>query len=253
MRFFFNPVLLNPSRGLGRPSIVKEGLVLNLDMAESYPGSGVDLFDRSGRGNNASMTNAVFTSELGGGISFDGNGDSVDVEENFGMTPQVLTLEIAFKRVSNTNTTGGSAPSTIQYLAFRQNVLTNAFEGYALNINETPNNVNIGFATASGIQSGIATPNNSVPLGEVVHAAFTVADTVITAFVNGVQTGTGAKQPGISYRNDHRLKLGRTLAVGQAWDAHFNGIIYLFRLYNRVLTAADVKRNFSASRRRLGI
>jgi hypothetical protein len=188
-----------------------------------------------------------------GKIIFNGDGYYVDVTESAAMTPQVLNIEIAFKRASNTNTTGGSAPDSIQYLAFRQNVLTTAFEGYSITISDTNNSIGLGTTTAAGVQSGCNSPNNTILIGEVYHVIFTAADTEVKCYINGELVATSSKSSVISYNTTHTLKLGRTVAVSQPWDAHFNGEIYTYRMYNRVLSADDVKRNFAASRGALNI
>ena len=60
------------------PDIVTDGLVLCLDAADkkSYPGSGTTWTDRSGNGNNSTLTNGpTFDSANGGSIVFDGSDD----------------------------------------------------------------------------------------------------------------------------------------------------------------------------------
>lgn len=56
------------------------GMVLYLDAADpnSYPGTGSDWFDLSGVGNHGTFSgNAIFSTQSGGSIEFDGSGDYV--------------------------------------------------------------------------------------------------------------------------------------------------------------------------------
>ena len=62
----------------GGPDIITNGLVLHLDAADikSYPRTGAVWYDRSGNGNNGTLTNGpTFDSGNGGGIVFDGVDD----------------------------------------------------------------------------------------------------------------------------------------------------------------------------------
>jgi len=67
------------------PKIVTDGLVLCLDAADlkSYPGSGTTWKDRSGSGNNGTLTNGpTFDSGNGGSIYFDGVDDDCNIESS---------------------------------------------------------------------------------------------------------------------------------------------------------------------------
>ena len=59
----------------GGPNIITDGLVLNLDAGniKSYPESGTTWFDKSGNGNDGTLTNGpTFDSGSLGSIVFDG-------------------------------------------------------------------------------------------------------------------------------------------------------------------------------------
>ena len=63
-----------------RPSIVTNGLVLNLDAAntKSYPGSGTTWSDLSGNRNNGTLTNGpTFSRDGGGSVVLDGIDDNI--------------------------------------------------------------------------------------------------------------------------------------------------------------------------------
>ena len=69
------------------PTVVTDGLVLALDAADrnSYPGSGTTWTDLSGNGNNGTLDNSVtYTSNNGGGLSFDGTDEIV-------LLPKIIT------------------------------------------------------------------------------------------------------------------------------------------------------------------
>jgi len=78
------------------PKIVTDGLVLALDAGntKSYPGTGTTWFDKSGRGNNGTLTNGpTFNSGNGGSIAFDGVDDYVAIPYTPVLTP---TSSISF-------------------------------------------------------------------------------------------------------------------------------------------------------------
>ena len=65
-----------------QPRIITEGLALCLDAADpkSYPKSGTTWTDRSGQGNNGTLTNGpTFSHDKGGCIEFDGDDDYVAI------------------------------------------------------------------------------------------------------------------------------------------------------------------------------
>ena len=67
------------------PAIVRDGLVLCLDAAnsKSYPGSGTTWTDLSGRGNTGTLVNGVgYSASNGGSLSFDGSDDYVQISNN---------------------------------------------------------------------------------------------------------------------------------------------------------------------------
>ena len=79
------------------PKIVTDGLVLCLDAADrkSYPGTGTTWTDRSGNGNNGTLTNGpTFDSANGGGIEFDSLDDRVIISNSTSLNPTAgLTIE----------------------------------------------------------------------------------------------------------------------------------------------------------------
>jgi len=243
-----------------RPNVifpVTSGLVLFLDAAvsTSYPGTGTTWTDLSGLNNTGTLVNGpTFSSVSGGAIVFDGVDDYVSITETSGMTPNVLTLECVFEVLSDTNSNSGGAPTTDQFICLRQNSRTSAFEGYTVAYNETNRRILIVTTPAGGGQSILNSTNNSIPLNTKIHATILYDTTQQSIYINGsLNAGPAAKSSGIDYNSTHTLKIGRAVAVGSAYEGPFNGRIYAFRIYNRILTAAEITQNFNAFRVRYGI
>ena len=237
-------------------SIIRNGLICYLDAAnaESYNGSGSTWYDLSGNGNNGTLTNG--TTFGSNGIVFDGADDYVSVAETSGMTPSVLTLECVFEVLSDTNTVYASGINTLQYIAFRQNTRTSqgAFEGYCVFYNETNRSIDLYTTSSAGVQSITTTPINSMPLNTKIHTTCLLNTTQQSIYINGsLSAGPTNKASGIDYNGTHTLKLGRAVGIDNNFDMAFNGRIYSFKLYNRVLTAAEINQNFNATRGRYGI
>lgn len=238
------------------PRIVTDGLVFCVDAADtnSYAGSGTTWNDLSGNGNNGTLINGpIFSSANRGGIVFDGIDDYVSITENANMRPQTLTAEVTLKINSTTNTTYGGAPSTIQYILFRQNSRTSNFEGYTIGYNETTSSFGITATTSTGTQYSINTPSGISPVGGInfISAVFDTAS--MSLYNNKIFQASGVKASGIDYNNIHTLKIGRTVPSGAAFDASANATIYSVRIYNRVLSTNEILQNYNATKGRYGL
>lgn len=92
------------SDGVFKNVIVTEGLISHLDAGNinSYPGSGTAWNDLSGNGNGATLINATYTSENGGGIQF---GYNAYATHNITSAPYQgnFTMNIIFKHTKGYN------------------------------------------------------------------------------------------------------------------------------------------------------
>lgn len=237
------------------PRIVTSGLVLALDAADrkSYRGSGTAWNDLSGNNINTTLSPTVggptFTSTNGGAIVFDGSNDYSSATVNLSSYSQI-TVEIwlkpsnaiesiAFEHSSNwntntggfglaTNSSGGGTNSTLCHTNHNGNARNYAFTcgttNYSCHVNIFSNIVD---------STGRLTYVNGNLL------SFTS--------IGGWPTTTSTSA-GSAFRNDTLYLASRG---GSA--AFFNGNIAIFKIYNRKLTASEIKQNFNATRGRFGI
>jgi hypothetical protein len=88
----------------GGPSIVTNGLILNLDAGNpaSYPGTGTVWTDLSPSGFNGTLVNGVgYSSNNGGSLVFDGVNDYVLIDSNFSLNTSIgFTINLWFKLTS---------------------------------------------------------------------------------------------------------------------------------------------------------
>jgi len=106
------------------PTIVRDGLVLYLDAAnpKSYPGSGVDWKDLSGRNNGTLMNGPTFNSDKKGSILLDGVNDHIKFNNPIS-TLSGNTFDFWVKRIQSINQFnmifGGTG--SFPYMALRSN------------------------------------------------------------------------------------------------------------------------------------
>jgi len=238
------------------PRIVTDGLVLYLDAgnSKSYAGSGTDWNDLSGNGNNGALTNGpTFSSINKGAIVTDGVDDYINITENANMRPSTLTAELTFRINSHTNTSAGGAPTTAQYLLFRQNTRTGNFSGYLLGYDEAKSNCGIYVDTSAGTPYSALSSTGTIQLGNNYIVTSVFDNTVMSIYINGFFAASGAKASGISYNANNLLKIGRTAPSGITYDASSNASFYSLRVYNRVLSSSEILQNYNATKGRFGL
>jgi hypothetical protein len=223
------------------PKIITDGLVLCLDAAnpKSYGGSGTTWTDLSGLGNTGTLVNGVgYNASNGGSLSFDGVDDYVNLGSFFTYQNFTISLWVSpgsatqsqYANIFDNNHTG------IINFVLQQNNLNHNEYGFGVNLNPNPG-------------SGVNLPTLAVNVWTHLAFTFTPSDRVI-GYVNGsfYNQGNLANNKNILYSNQ-KLSIARWSNGGRHW----NGRISNFSVYNRVLSAAEVQRNFLAMRGRFGI
>lgn len=224
-------------------SVVTNGLVLHLDAAnvKSYPGSGAVVNDISLSGNNGTLVNGASISNSA--FQFDGSNDYIDC----GPAPQIgssltgLTVSIwvrpGAKRPQCILENGDNYFSNTFYL-FQENSDYFTFEVY-------------GTAGGSGdydvvftnyiyqintwyYLTGVWSANNRVELySNGVLSSGTRGGSVRDSVINGNSNLWIGRRPYSSYP--------------------FTGSMGAVKIYNRALSAAEIKQNFEALRGRYGV
>jgi hypothetical protein len=238
----------------GTPTIVTNGLVLNLDAAntKSYVSGSTTWRDLSGNSFNGSFINGpTFSNQNGGTIVFDGSNDYI----SFG----------SFSTTSPLSFTSGSftlehwvKPTALQpgtYFGLTNMILT---KGPASTFNYATQ------ITTSGSVSFIHRDNseslifNTFTIGNILntvsHLVFAAnsSGTQISLYINGLLSGTQnlTGKPITPYNNDLVSvgggNLGNTNAV-------FIGNIYVNRIYNRTLSAQEITQNYNSLKSRFGL
>jgi len=230
------------------PKIVTDGLILALDAGnvKSYPGSGTTWYDKSGYGNNGTLTNGpTFTGSNGGSLVFDGTNDYVNILNPSILQNQNLTVSTWIKPTAATNVITG----IIDY----DHGIT---QGWVLQSEDATSNRNYYFAYYDGStfqpSSGIGT-GKGVQLTNSIwqNLIFTKNGTSVVGYLNSVQTYTSTESSGtIMYLANKNLWLGGVVSIAGRF---YNGTIANTQIYNRALTASEVLQNYNATKTRFGL
>jgi hypothetical protein len=214
-------------------SIVSDGLVFALDAANSrcYSGSGITVNGLLG-GIGGTLVNGVgFTSSNGGSFTFDGTNDYITIPDNSLLnTFTGMTLEVIVKYTSTND----------QIFVQKWNY-TLGNDGYTLEILSS----RIVGACYSAGSSYLSVSISGYPINNTYHIVFTLNGSTQTMYINGVlvATNSGGSVP---------ITAGKNLMIGQRSSAgtYFGGNVYLTKFYNRALSAAEIKQNYNATKKR---
>ena len=238
---------------LGGPHIVTDGLVLSLDAAniKSYTSGSTIWFDKSGFGNNGTLTNGpTFNSGNGGSIAFDGVNDfcqanisttSLDGDPSF-------TVDMYVKRRIGTNVGSNGG-----FWGIGGTGQGNAISGWT----PTANLIHLDVYDSTRL-----TTSQSYPEGQFIHIVWTkngsgTETTNVKCYINGneisltkTRNATRANRFNTS-TNGAGICLGRI--VGNESNYHAPIDISSFRVYTRALTAQEILQNYNATKGRFNL
>lgn len=220
---------------------ITDGLVLHLDAAnvKSYTGSGTTWSDMSGDSNNATLINGPsYTSDNNGGIIFDGTDDYATFGKNaseLGISDTAFTIELVINRTdSPTNSSQGHIGFSTSTISIRN---TNR---YFVNVRRASDNNEYFIEFHTSAESSYLT--------DTTVLCFTVNGNVITTYRNGSYNTSANLGSNISSIQS----VDYSMANGYGYFRS-DSIIYSNKIYNRVLSAAEVAQNFEAVRSRYGL
>lgn len=105
----------------------------------------------------------------------------------------------------------------------------------------------------------VGTSNAQILQGQWYQIVVTNSNKTFTPYLNGVQLGTSSTVPNLRY---NATVNGSTIGIGKAYTAAAGAFSYLgysrstfggMKMYNRTLTAEEIRQNFNASRGRYGL
>lgn len=225
------------------PKIIEDGLVLYLDAAneKSYPGTGTTWTDLTGNGYNGIITNGpVFENTFLGAINCDGVNDFVYVNNTFNFL-DYITVDLVYRRDSTTGT--------------GDHIIYNKEDSWELR--DVNGDLMWAVRTSNVVWFWQDTGYN-VAIGETLHVTLVYNGSSVKTYVNGILVldyvgnyangGGGVLNKPTSYP-----KLNSRSATLTTWQNGGDHTFFNFKIYNRALTAQEIKQNFEATRGRYGI
>jgi hypothetical protein len=232
---------INSYYSLWDDSIVKSGLVLNLDASykSSYPATGSTWFDISGSGNNnGTFTNGpIFGTANGGQITFDGINDYILVNNNSSLNLTNLTVSAWVKPITN-----NYSPIMFRYFNIT------SYNGWHLYYSGTK------FA-ASGRETSAAylniTSTNNYAINNWYNLTWTKSGNTWSLYINGVLDNSLNLGVGNVIFTNNNLTIGSEYTTGSAGFSNIN--IGNVNIYNRPLSTSEILQNFNATKSRFGL
>ena len=220
--------------------IVTDGLVLCLDAGDkmSYPGAGTTWYDLSGRNNHGTLNNTPTFSQLNGGcFLFDGTNEYISITtSDIAFGNNGFTVDIFFQLLNNEKN--------------NRSMLSSAVVGG-----------DNGFAIARDFawvgNNGMTSPQWTQELvnGYFDNDKWYYSSLIreglsnLTWYSNDTLIGTGS--------TDSKTLNSDTLYIGQRYNNNLNygmyGYISCVRVYNRALSAQEIRQNYKATKARFGL
>ena len=233
---------------LATPAVVpvSSGRVLYLDAGDptSYSGSGTTWNDISGNGNTGTLVNGpTYSSNNGGYFTLDGVNDYI--------------------LANNTSLNSKFSSTAVSHFIW---VYPTSAGQIVVELGQTT--INTGWHDSNiEISSGgvfrISTWHNSLAnkvtsaqsFNSWYHVGFTYGGTTLTAYINGSSVGTTTFTRQAPYNNSQQTHyaLGATDFTNMGSQGYAAGRYANFSVYNKALSASEVKQNYDALKSRFGL
>ena len=206
------------------PRIVTDGLVFCVDAGDkmSYPGAGATWTDLSKNRNNGTLTNGpTFNSSNGGNIVFDGSNDYTLLSSDINLGTQA-SINVWLQCSNDAVIAGGTNYSDGGYL------LASSSSTFYMSANGSYGNFNYNISNTTNTWKNLSVSRNA---------------SSASLYVNGVFYSSIS----ISSTNGIRFR-----AIGAYDNGTYpmNGQIALMQVYNRALSAEEIKQNYLATKGR---
>jgi len=211
----------------GPSKSITTGLLFYLDVANkvSYSGSGTDWNDLSGNNVNFTLTSGTtYDGNNFGSLIFDG---SKSATRSVVTTSTTVTMEMWFK-VTTYAETG---------VFYNGN---GGLNGYGFAFGACGASTSTLFIFFGGVNCNVVSQAN-IALNTWYHAVYTRTTNSNILYINGVSVSTSSSNP---------------TAPGAAtttYLGYINGNIAIARMYNRVLSATEVAKNYNDAKSRFGL
>ena len=231
--------------------IVTNGLVLNLDAGNpySYAGAGTTWYDVSGNSYNGTLTsNPVYSKDSGGAFKFAGNYSLSPASTVNSLNGDALTVEAWIKHDSF-----GGVGTGRSYVSNWHSFNTLDQRGFILRTYDTQTYPSFWWCWGGGNNYYSSGPSTyAMNIGQIYHIVATYEKNVaMKIYINGILqwTETNYVNQTIAFDTTNGVYVG----FSNINTSYMDGNIYSARLYNRVLSAAQVLQNYNATKGRFGL
>jgi hypothetical protein len=215
-----------------------------------WPGDG-NAFDIAGTNNGILEGGATASAAgvIGQAFHFDGTNAFVQIPDSPVFHPTNLTVEYWVRFASLDSQGSGGSPPGDQYVVFKQNSLTNNFEGFDLRKIRVDGTDVFKFAVSSTNSAGtvetaeLHATSLVVTTGVWYHVAGVRGSNYIQIYVDGQLEG----QTNVSFpQNYGALPLYFGTSGEAYWDHKLNGVLDEVSLYTRALASNEVAAIYAA-------
>jgi len=217
------------------PDIIQDGLVLCLDAASirSYPKSGTTWSDLAGANDGTLNNGPIFSSDNGGSIEFDGSDDSVSIVDSQSVRVSEGTLSVWVYP--------NSFPSTnYTHIVFKK-LTVSPFSSFGIWVKHNTNTIYGGFGGAGHESAG----TSAIPTNTWSNLVITYDGQYRKMYFNSILDAQ-VSDVGVTISYDSNpVQLG----FGD-YNNELDGKISLASLYNRALTADEVRQNYLSTKER---
>lgn len=232
-------------------TVVKDGLVLNLDAGDtnSYPGTGVTWSDRSTQANSFTLTNGpVYNTTTSPNILIDGVDDYAIDNGNAALKAISNGGNFTVDAWIKINATGN------QYLCGNQINVGGSF-GFGIVLVPSVTALRIFYTTSSSTFYSITDP--AITTATWMHLVTTyqysdgLGQSLYNLYINSVQkSANSSTQPSGTVSNS-----ANSFFVGRRPNATVQASMNLasLKVYNKILSSTEVIQNFNAARGRFGL
>ncbi|WP_339627166.1 BspA family leucine-rich repeat surface protein [uncultured Winogradskyella sp.] len=228
--------------------IVSSGLVMHLDAGNmsSYPGYGTAWTDISGNSNHGTLQNGVaFTSVNDGAMVFDGVNDYFVTNNNLDLSnTDKLTIQIILKTASSSSE-----------MVMEHSTDWNSYNAFGIISNNLSNKMQItdhnqGYNVSNSVAS--INNNNWHLFTATTDRSLNAADQNLI-YIDGNTANKVNVANLINDNNGNFTSHKLYISTRAGSSLYFNGTIAQVLIYNRVLTAAEIEKNYNAIKLKYGL
>ncbi len=239
----------NASKGryITPENIVTNGLVLNIDPANSssYSGVGNTIYDLSGFGNTGTLTNGpTFTALNGGNINFDGANDYLTIGDklDFGYNSYSFSTWVKLDSVTGNRTVYSKSVADYQPYRYALLIINNKFRPF---MRGNLNDADVEFDSTLTL-----TTSTWYHVAAVYERSST-----LKLYINGSLDSSASIShwQNLDIQNNYTFKIGAYADPSDNANYFIDGLISQFLAYNRALSATEVMQNYNATKGRFGL